>query len=171
MADLSISIGADYKLDGNVTYFEAYMFMTTPKHIKEHYQPMEGESVIVNGNKQIVMNPLYDLDIRKQSLDMFNNWVKSRIATFPAPDGLSCCMIDFMPSDEYGPDCTMQEYQMGYERLKKLYMKFMVTHNRVAAMVQHWCQGRRYPHVHILYEKDGTLDSEFQSWLSKMWIR
>lgn len=36
MSEISLMIGQDYPLTGPITYFEAYMFVTTAKYINEH---------------------------------------------------------------------------------------------------------------------------------------
>lgn len=36
MSEIILQCGEDYPLDGNITFFEAYMFVTTDKFLTEH---------------------------------------------------------------------------------------------------------------------------------------
>ena len=165
MSRVTLSVGSDYELTGVVTNFEAYMFITTPKFIAEHPIMVPGELVIVDGNRGHIIKPLAVLDDRKASLTKFNQLAKAKIPSMPAAKGLSCVLIDFMPVDEHGPGCTAAEYATAYQELKRAFLKYMKDNDRVAVMVQHWRQGRRYPHVHILYQRTLGKHDEFQTWL------
>lgn len=165
MPQVQLCVGDDYPLNGIITHFEAYMFVTLPKHIAEHRNPIPGELILVDGNRCTVTRAMDNLSVRKASLTNFNQLAKAQIPSIPKPNGLSCCMIDFMPDDESGQDCTEAQYQAVYLELRKAYLDFMATNNRVAAMVQHWAQGHRYPHVHILYQRKRGQHNEFQDWL------
>lgn len=72
---------------------------------------------------------------------------KAKIPSMPKPSGLSCCLIDFIGDD----DCSDADYDSAYAELKDKFIEFMTNNDRVAAMTQHWSQGRRYPHVHISF--------------------
>lgn len=45
MSDIDIIVGADYPLNGVITNFEAYMFITVQKFIIDHHK-IEGEITI-----------------------------------------------------------------------------------------------------------------------------
>lgn len=161
MSEINLNIGNDYPLNGVITAFEAYMFITKPKFIVEHFQPVMGELVIVDGNRQVFVKQLERLSVRKSSLELFNRLAKAQIPSIPDPDGLSCCMIDFVLDE----DCCMADCNAAYREFKKVFIDFMKTQNKVAVMVQHWMQYHRYPHVHILYQRDPGKHEEFQEWL------
>ena len=48
MSEIILQCGEDYPLDGNITFFEAYMFVTTDKFLTEHGDVENG--VVVAGN-------------------------------------------------------------------------------------------------------------------------
>lgn len=161
MGSVRANVNSDYPLSGVVTYFEAYMFVTTQKHIAEHTLPLQGELILVDGNRGVTVTPMADPNDRSASLTAFNRMAKAKIPSMPKPSGLSCCLIDFIGDD----DCSDADYDSAYAELKDKFIKFMTDNDRVAAMTQHWPQGRRYPHVHILYQRKRGKHDEFQNWL------
>lgn len=160
MSDIQLVVGNDYPLKNIITFFEAYMFITKPKFIAEHFQPVTGESVIVDGNRNVITESLELLSVRKSNLSLFNSLAKAQIPSMPSPKGLSCCMIEFIADGEnYIADCSAV-----YSDFKKTFIDFMEAHDKVAVMVQHWGQYQRYPHVHILYQRTPRKHEEFQKW-------
>lgn len=164
MTDVLLSFGADYPLSGAITNFEAYMFSTTPKHIAEHAS-FDEEMVLINKDMDMEIIAMDDLAERKRGLTQFNNWLKAQVSSFPKPTGVSCLLIDFMmPESSWSDDKINQ----AYAELKSEFISWMVNNNRVAAMVQHFYQGKRYPHVHILYQRTRGAHDEFQRYLASV---
>lgn len=161
MADIEISLNADYPLRGTITAFESYMFATTDRHMEKH-TAFDGEIVIVDGNRSVHTVRMDELSERKKALTQFNKYAKDKIPDIPKPTGLSCAMIDFI-SD--GP-CSDEEFGMPYEAVKKHFAEFMAKTDRVAVMVQHFHQDGRYPHLHILYQRRRGEHNAFQNHLA-----
>lgn len=161
MGHVNVQINEDYPLTGVVTHFEAYMFATVDRYLKEHKQPLSGEIVIVDGNRGVDTTPMADLNDRSRCLTQFNRLAKAKIPAVPKPTGLSCCMIDLVGDKA----CTDADCDDVYRQLKEFFIDFMQKNDRVAVMVQHWAQGSRYPHVHMLYQRKRGKHDEFQDWL------
>ena len=159
MMSINLDLNRDYPLEGSILNFEAYMFATTPSHISEHTS-FDGQIVIIDGNRHINVMPMAEKDDRKKAMVLFNEYAEKKIPSLPKPKGLACCLIDFMDDQKV---YNMSEIWYVYKRLRSVFVSWMNDNDRVAAMVQHFYQGTRVPHVHILYQKkNGAPDSEFQ---------
>ena len=157
---MSLCFADDYQLDGIITGFENYMFATTEKFIGEHTS-FDEEIVIVDNSNAVHTIPMADLKDRKMALAHFNGFAKHRIPSMPKPDGLSCCMVDILDdTNKYAEEDIKESYGI----LKDMFIKWMTENNRVAVMVQHFYQGERVPHVHILYQRENGRHSEFQKY-------
>ena len=55
----------DCLLEGTITYFEAYMFATTPKHIGGHTS-FDERLIIVDGERSNHIIPMVELEERKK---------------------------------------------------------------------------------------------------------
>lgn len=151
----------DCLLNGTITYFEAYMFATTPKHIGGHTS-FDERLIIVDGDRSNHIIPMVELEERKKALTLFNKLAKEQIPSMPKPTGLSCCMIDLVDeNNEY----EEKELNSCYKELEDLFLQWSAENNRVGVMVQHFYQGDRYPHVHILYQRGRGKHNEFQNFL------
>ena len=157
---ICLSIGDDYLLQGTITHFEAYMFATADKHIREHTS-FDEELVLVDGNRSNQIISMTNLNGRKLALAQFNNIAQRQIPSIPKPTDLSCCMVDFFDEKNIYDDMEIRE---AYAELKDMFLKWMRDNDRVAVMVQHFYQGTRVPHVHILYQRDKGKCSEFQTY-------
>lgn len=159
MSEISLMIGQDYPLTGPITYFEAYMFVTTTKHINEHGVVYDG--VVVDGNKGVLPTGSFVvLQNRKNAVTLFNNALKSVLKNFPNANMVSCVLIDFD-----GDINDMQEVIKVTEMLKRLFVEWCQVNNRVGACVPHLDQNKRAPHMHFLYTKVRGKSSEFQDYL------
>ena len=164
MSNVTLRYGADYPLSGILNHFEAYMFLTTPKHYEEH-DSFDEEIVLVDGNRDVLYFRMEDLEERKIALKTFNNMLKKKYSDFNSPSHVSCLMIEFMmPEDEWDDN----EINESYEELKNILIMWAQNNDRIAAMTQHFYQGRRYPHVHILYQRAPRKHNEFQDYLSNL---
>lgn len=166
MSEIQLSISNDYVLSKIITRLEFDIFIMGTKTILEHIQPIQGELILVDGNRNVITRPLSDLLVRKASFVDFNNLASLQIPSIPSSTGLSYCTIDFIPLNKH-EIYTEEDYHIIYSKLRELYLDFMKENNRVSIMVQHWKQNRRYPHVHILYQRKKGKHNEFQSWLFK----
>ena len=165
MADIYIDIGDDYPLKGVVTNFEAYMFATKDKFIQEHTS-FDEEIILVDGNRSVQVFSMKSQSDRLNALTVFNKLAKLQISTMPSANGLSCVLIDLSMDED---DWDFDEIQMVYNELKDVFIQWMKQNNRVAVMVQHFYQGKRYPHVHILYQKAFRKHNEFKDYLNQIW--
>ena len=179
-----LSIGDDYPLTGVLTYFEAYMFVTTPKHMAEHrfiasngVERLDGCVHVVDGimGDNMSMNPAAlakatgsfamrnpDLPCRKALLSLFNSIGVRRGLGNPKPGGFSCVLIDFRdPSGLYDPAAI----RATADRICRLFAEWCAANDRAGAIAQHLAQGNRLPHVHALYQRGKGKHEEFQDWL------
>lgn len=162
--EVSLKMYPDYKLSGSITNFEGYMFATIDKHIEEHTS-FDEELVIANGNKRYETVSMLELSDRKNSLTKFNKMMKEIGYSIKA-NSYSCVMIDFFLEEE---DWDMELFDESYQELKDLFLKWTKENNRIGVMVQHFYQGLRYPHVHILIQKlpRSRKKDEFQTYVGQ----
>lgn len=160
MSKIGLNIEDDYPLTGCITNFEAYCFATTPKHYSAHSDFVDG--VVVDGKHGVISVLGWDdLTVRKAMLTLFNDKSKQVVTNFPKPSWVSSVMIDVIGDAKTSDD----EYLMMIELVKELFVKWCVDNNRVGACCVHMWQGRRYPHLHILYVRGRGKHNEFQDWL------
>lgn len=157
MGCVELNIGDNYKLDGVITYFEAYMFVTTPKWIAEHTDVADGCVVDPDGNI-LPSGDWSDLAVRKKMLTAFNNVLKPQIFNFPKPDRVACIMIELFPNDisddeMWAAICGIQEH----------FVEWCKANHRAGAFVPHIYQKDRVWHVHILHTMGKR--NEFQDYL------
>lgn len=164
---LNVSLNADYPLSGKqIGGFEAYMFATVNKFISEHTS-FDEEIVLVSNLGNVTVYNMQALSVRMDARDAFNKLMTGDEATAPSPSDVSCTMIDFIDEDNIYDDSEIDD---AYQQLKQKFVNWMCNNHRNAVMVQHFHQGTRVPHVHILYENPQGVDSEFQQWLLQRWV-
>ena len=164
---LNVSLNADYPLSGNnIGGFEAYMFATVKKFIGEHTS-FDEEIVIVDATGNVDVYNMQMLSTRMDARDVFNKLITGDTSVAPSPDAVSCTMIDFIDDDGVYDEVEIDDV---YQQLKKKFVNWMSNNHRNAVMVQHFYQGTRVPHVHILYENPNGANSEFQQWLLQRWV-
>lgn len=162
-----INLEADYPLNGpSIGGFEAYMFILADKFIQEHTS-FDGEMILVDGKNGVAAYPMSLFITRMEVKDKFDELMYVKLHSFPRPDNVSCVMIDIEDNAGVYNEDDIEDV---YQELRTKFVNWMISHDRVAVMVQHFYQGQRLPHVHILYEK-GQVDSEFQHWLLKRFSR
>lgn len=162
MSEIILQCGEDYPLDGNITFFEAYMFVTTDKFLTEHGDVENG--VVVAGNTGCVsFGDWSDLGIRKKMLSLFNQNLKQVISNFPSPDKVSCTMIEFD-----GDIGDMNAVMNTVQQLQDIFVQWCIAENRVGACVPHVYQLNRVPHVHLLYQRANGKHDEFQTYLMSL---
>ena len=159
MSEISLIIGQDYPLTGPITYFEAYMFVTTAKYINEHGVVYNG-TVVDGSNGVIPTGSFVILQNRKDAVTLFNNALKPVLKNFPNANMVSCVLIDFD-----GDIDDMQEVMKVTGLLERLFVGWCRANNRVGACVPHLDQDNRAPHMHFLYTKVRGKSSEFQDYL------
>ena len=158
MSDINITVGKDYPLSGVITNFEAYMFITVQKFIIDHHK-IEGEITTVMHDGSVHIESMSNLNDRKAALTAFNKTASAYIPSFPKPNNLSCCIIEF---EIDGVTDDVNELYMG---IRQTFIDWLVENNRVGVMVQHFYQKNRSPHLHILYERGNRKHDEFQTYL------
>lgn len=160
MSTIELVMGNDYPLDGSITGFEAYMFITTPKFISEHSNVTDG--VVIDGAKGVVSEKGWDnLDTRKKMLTLFNNKLKTRITNFPKGAMVSCLLIDL----DITEDTTDEEINEHIEIITNAFIEWCTENDRAGACVPHLYQGNRLPHLHFLYNRGRGKHDEFQKYL------
>lgn len=160
MSDIGVTVGADYPLNGVITNFEAYMFITVQKFIINHHK-IEGEITTVMHDGFVHIESMSNLNDRKAALTAFNETASVHIPSLPKSTGLSCCMIEF-DIDGVIDDDDVNEL---YMEIRQTFIDWLVENNRVGVMVQHFYQKNRPPHLHILYERRNRKHDEFQTYL------
>ena len=160
--EVTLNIGEDYPLTGTITNFESYMFATKDKFISEHTSFNE-EIVIVDGNRSTECVSMNELSDRKKALSKFNALAKEQELDISSKH-YSCIMIDFVIEDDAFNE---KAFNKSYKQLKKYFINWTTENNRVAVMVQHFYQGERWPHVHILLQRKPRKHNEFQDFLIK----
>lgn len=169
--DWQVVYGADYPLNGVITYFEAYMFATTDKHMAEHrflvdsVKALSGRCIVIDEKGFVHELDAPTLDERKGMLSLFNKAIKAKGLKFPDADPLSCVMIDLEDNNGY---YVQSEYDDLLIELSDIFSKWCIDNKRVGACMHHQEQGQRYPHMHLLYERAPRKHNEFQDYLGNL---
>lgn len=163
MADIVLNYGDDYPLNGVITAFEAYMFITTDKFIRQHEDTFPCSIIMVDGKSGRNEVKMQDLKDRKAALTAFNKMASARIPSIPKPTGLSCVLVDLTTESE---DYQMPEMEEACTELSGMFARWCEENDRVGVIVPHMLQDGRWPHVHILYQRGRGKHNEFQDWLS-----
>lgn len=186
MGDYALNYGEDYPLAGDVTNFEAYMFVTTAKHMASHRlvkvgreQCLDGTVYVIDGKekengetltqmlaseKGSIISVRPGLQSRKDMQSLFNKILVRRGVSFPDPNDLSCVLVDLVEeAGEYDPD----EYTDVANAVCKKFVQWCRENDRAGSAVQYLEQGNRPPHIHFLYQRSKGRHGEFQVWLDK----
>jgi len=142
------------------TYFEAYMFATTSKHIARHvdFEDMVIE-VLDNGTPTVFDQNNYDMSdvlVRKAALNSFNKQLRAGPGIDINSDAnkLRMCIIYIGVVDESDPD---PDWHKEFEEVKKALYGFSKDCGKVVAFATHFHQMNNdgfhmnYPHVHVIY--------------------
>ena len=144
---INILLNNDYPLKGNLNYFEAYMFATTERHYNKHYI-MKGNIHLFDGTKdEEKIFSMVELDNRKKALKEFNVSNKE----------------DFEDEDN---NYNIDEVDEIYKLILSEYSKFLKENKRKGALVPHFFQHDRIPHLHLIYQKQES--NEFVNHLYKV---
>ena len=158
---INILLNNDYPLKGNLNYFEAYMFATTERHYNKHYI-MKGNIHLFDGTKdEEKIFSMVELDNRKKALKEFNVSNKEDFEDNFSPEHYSVVLIDF--EDE---DYNIDEVDEIYKLILSEYSKFLKENKRKGALVPHFFQHDRIPHLHLIYQKQES--NEFVNHLYKV---
>lgn len=149
----------DYPLKGEITPFEAYMFMTTNKFIVQHSK-ISHENFFVCHDNQTDEYLLDDLRSRKDGLHNFNVYMTQHLGHFPKAEELGC-FIAYIDGDKSIEE-DEHTYFHAYNWIAAMVSVFCEVGNRVAAFVPHFYQGDNCPHVHFLYQIEEGEESILQ---------
>lgn len=161
---MGIEIRPDYPLKGELANFEAYMFITTNKFIGQHEQLPETEIMVMDGERSEGYN-LQHVRQRKDALHNFNVYITRRMGHYPKAREVSCFILYFDP-DNLGED-NDESYLSVYLTIRKMAAEYCKERGVAMAMVPHFHQGDNMPHLHILYQRNGNKDSEFQKYIQE----
>ena len=164
--DLDVCVNYDYPINGVISFFESYMFITTDKWIKQHPDKIGGEiSLIHNGKEKIIK--MEKLEDRKNALHEFNNNLKEKYnGNIPEGQELGIFEITFDDWNSKMPDVnTGFSYDFfagayfAYNNIKNIIINWSKRNNRTIAMAWHLFQTKtgnlvRIPHVHVIYSKE-----------------
>lgn len=162
---MNIRLQEDYPLKGDITFFEAYMFMTTKKFIVEHTMFPHHNFYVCHG-EETDRYSLDDLVSRKDALHNFNVYMTQQLGHFPKVDNVGC-FIAYLEAGSPGEDDDRYYFNV-YEYLSEMVSAFFGTANRVVCFVPHFHQGENCPHVHFLYQKANGEHNILQDCLSAM---
>ncbi len=159
MNNINFDIYPDYPLNGSITGFEAYMFVTTPKFISQHKAIDQG--IVIDGVKG-AFPPIdwSETAERKTMLTKFNNTLKEHITNFPKPTQVACAMIDFETNG-----AGSKEIKDAANDLMDIFKTWCIDNNRAGACVLHSKQAGRPLHAHLLYNKKRGEHDVFQRYL------
>lgn len=160
MPDVNLSVYDDYELNGVITNFEGYMFVTTPKYVSQHGEVKGG--VVIDGANGVVSTGQWNqVDARKKSLTLFNDCLKRQVSNFPNPSMVSCCMIDFKANG-----CSQDDVYSAGKELLDMFSSWCRDNDRAGACVLHFTQTGRPPHAHLLYKRLRGEHGAFQTYLT-----
>lgn len=160
---INILLNNDYPLKGNLNYFEAYMFATTERHIAKHYI-MKGNIHLFDGSKdEEKFYSMDELETRKKALKEFNSSNKEDFEDNFSPDHYSIVLIDFDDEDD---NYNIDEVDEISKLILSEYSKFLKENKRKGALVPHFFQHDRIPHLHLIYQKQES--NEFVNYLYKV---
>lgn len=160
---MELQIQKDYPLNGVLTGFEPYIFITTKKFIAQHEKFDKLYINVCSGeNKDTYL--LGDLQSRKDALHNFNVYMINAVGHFPKVSDVSCFMM-YLRAENKEEDID-ECYGSVYDTISLLAELFCKERNCVLAMVPHFHQGREMPHIHFLYSRKGK-GNQFQEFIDK----
>ena len=152
---INILLNNDYPLKGNLNYFEAYMFATTERHYNKHYI-MKGNIHLFDGTKdEEKIFSMVELDNRKKALKEFNVSNKEDFEDNFSPEHYSVVLIDFEDEDN---NYNIDEVDEIYKLILSEYSKFLKENKRKGALVPHFFQHDRIPHLHLIYQNKRAMN-------------
>jgi hypothetical protein len=159
---MELELRDDYALQGDVTDFEAYMFITSKKFMSEHEELPHCNINVFHGT-DTDSYLLGELKERKDALHNFNVYLTQSLGHFPKASELGC-FIMYM-SAEYQEEDADRVYIPVYDKIAEIAYNFCKEQGRIIAMVPHLHQGNNMPHAHILYQRDGKKHNELQDYI------
>lgn len=162
---MDIRMQEDYPLKGEITSFEAYMFMTTKKFINKHAK-FPHENFFVCHGESTDEYSLGDLQSRKDGQHNFNVYLTQHLGHFPKAEDLGC-FIAYMKGDKSVEE-DERAYFNAYNFLSSMVSLFCEVGNRVVSFVPHFHQGDNCPHVHFLYQRSKVEENILQRCLTAM---
>lgn len=163
---MTIDYQPDYTLTGDVSVFEAYMFMTTARFIAGHDagEFTTGLHIPVLRGTDSDEYAVAVLQQRKDALHNFNVYMTAAVGRFPRAEDLGCFIMYLRAAtrreerdDRYADTFA---YVLGAAR------SWCSQENRVLAMVPHLHQGKEMPHIHFLYQRKARERNAFQRFLN-----
>lgn len=160
---MKIHLQDDYPLQGDITQFEASMFMTTKKVIGEHSSFPSADFYVCHGEEcdKYVVD---DLASRKDALHNFNVYMTQHRGHFPKAEDLGC-FITYLEASSSHED-NDDHYFFAYEYIASMVRAFCKAGNRVVGFVPHLYQNDHCPHIHFLYHRGTDESNILQSYLS-----
>ena len=134
-----------------------------PDSAKE--KPLRGTVIACgNGTKdEEKIFSMVELDNRKKALKEFNDSNKEDFEDNFSPEHYSVVLIDFEDEDN---NYNIDEVDEIYKLILSEYSKFLKENKRKGALVPHFFQHDRIPHLHLIYQKQES--NEFVNHLYKV---
>ena len=105
-----------------------------------------------------------ELETRKKALKEFNSSNNKKILKITSPlTHYSIVLIDFDDEDD---NYNIDEVDEIYKLILSEYSKFLKENKRKGALVPHFFQHDRIPHLHLIYQKQES--NEFVNYLYKV---
>jgi len=162
---MNLHLEEDYPLTGEITSFEAYMFMTTKKFMGKHSK-FPHKNFFVCHRDNIDEYVLDDLQSRKDGMHNFNVYLTQHLGHFPKAEELGS-FIAYLEGDRSATE-DEEAYFNAYKFLCVMVSIFCNSGNRVVGLVPHFYQGENRPHIHFLYQKAKGEKSILQRFLRAM---
>lgn len=135
--------------------------------IAKFYNPYgHGTLLITEGEKQEDGEKIYSMDeleTRKTALKEFNSSNKEDFEDNFSPEHYSIVLIDFEDEEDI---YNIDEIDETYHLILNEFNKFLKKNKRKGALVPHFFQHDRVPHLHLIYQKQES--NEFVNHLYKV---
>lgn len=151
-----MQIHSEIDMTNPITYFEAYMFAMTKKHIDRHTSFDDFEiGIINNGELQLFLPPdTKDVSFRKKVLTLFNGALTANGVSYTRDAKRLPNMITYFEGNDR--DAWYKEYKDWVEAA----VKFSERYHRIVGFCVHPYQLAKdmehmsAPHVHVIYVRN-----------------
>lgn len=161
---MKIELRQSYPPKGDLSNFEAYMFITTNKFISQHDELPQTEIMVMNCDRAEGYNLQY-IRQRKDALHNFNVYLTRNIGHYPKAGELSFFIL-YIDTDSKYEDNDADQLNV-YHTVRKMAADYCKDQKVVMALVPHFHQVGHLPHIHFLYYCNQNKNSEFQKYIKQ----
>ena len=161
-----------YPLKGIITYFEAYMQITTSHYLKR-YRHIYGDNWLIVDNKAYHF-PMQHLSIRKQVLALFNKLAKQQKKTNEVPPAEDFATNIIYLKPEQPNEMIINHMRQNIASLVhtlRIYCHQEHTVMLIASHLEEYDEDGYdidQPHVHILFVKTSGSDDQLTEYLGQV---